>query len=56
MGSLDDPNADGWPTEALAEQAKEQLKGLGKLILHPGKIDGKSLRKFVTEDISFHSL
>ena len=54
--SLDDPNADGWPTEALAEQAKEQLKGLGKLILHPGKIDGKSLRKFVTEDISFHSL
>lgn len=56
MDRLDDPNADGWPTEALAEQAKEQLKGLGKLILHPGKIDGKSLRKFVTEDISFQAL
>ena len=25
MDRLDDPNADGWPTEALAEQAKEQI-------------------------------
>ena len=34
MDRLDDPNADGWPTEALAEEAKQQLKGLGKLILN----------------------
>ncbi len=56
MDLLDDPNADGWPTEALAEEAKQQLKGLGKLILNPGKINGESLREFVTDTVSFHSL
>ena len=56
MESLDDPNADGWPTEALAEQTKEQLKGLGKLILNPEKIDRKTLRQFVTADMSFNAL
>jgi hypothetical protein len=56
MDRLDDPNADGWPTEALAEEAKQQLKGLGKLILNPGEINSESLRQFVSDDISFHSL
>ena len=56
MESLDDPNADGWPTEALAKQAKEQLKGIGKLILNREKIDRKTLRQFITEDISFNTL
>ncbi|MDG1151554.1 MAG: VCBS repeat-containing protein [Akkermansiaceae bacterium] len=56
MNLLDDPNADGWPTEALAEEAKQQLKGLGKLILNPGEINSESLRQFVSDDISFHSL
>ena len=56
LDSLDDPNADGWPTEALAEQAKQQLKGLGKLILHPEKLDGDALRQFVSEDFSFNTL
>lgn len=56
MDRLDDPNADGWPTEALAEEAKQQLKGLGKLILNPEEINSDSLRQFVSDDISFHSL
>ena len=56
MDRLDDPNADGWPTEALAEEAKQQLKGLGKLILNPGEINSESLRQFVSDGISFHSL
>jgi len=56
MEQLDDPTADGWPTEVLAEQAKEQLKSLGKLILHPDKIDAGALRKFVADDVSFHPL
>ena len=56
MDRLDDPNADGWPTEALAEQAKQQLKGLGKLVLHPEKLDADALRQFVSEDFSFNTL
>ena len=55
MERLDDPNADGWPTEALAEQAKQQLKSLGKLVLHPEKLDRKALRKYVSDDFAFHS-
>ncbi|MFT5407559.1 MAG: hypothetical protein ACI9NC_000264 [Verrucomicrobiales bacterium] len=56
MDSLDDPSSDGWPTEALSAQAKEQLKGLGKLILHPEQLDGAALRQFVSSDFSFNTL
>ncbi len=56
MDLLDDPKADGWPTEALAEEAKQQLKGLGKLILNPEKLTPESLGEFATDDISFHAL
>ena len=52
MDLLDDPNADGWPTEALAEEAKQQLKGLGKSILNPGEIKSESLRQFVSDDVT----
>lgn len=56
MDQLDDPNSDGWPTEALSEQAKEQLKRLGKLILHPEERDDAALRQIVAEDVSFDGL
>ncbi len=32
---MDDPNKDGWVTEEFHDQAKKQLKKLGKLIAHP---------------------
>ena len=56
MEVLDNPDADGWPTETLAEEAKQQLKALGKLILNPKKINAESLSQIVSDDISFHTL
>jgi hypothetical protein len=56
MERLDDPSADGWPSEALSEHAKEQLKRLGKMILHPGQMDDAALRQIVAEGFSFNGL
>ncbi|MFP6858605.1 MAG: VCBS repeat-containing protein [Roseibacillus sp.] len=56
MEHLDDPSADGWPSEVLSEQAKDQLKRLGKLILHPGQRDDAALRQIVAEGFSFDGL
>ena len=56
MERLDDPSADGWPSEALSEHAKEQLKRLGKIILHPGQMDDAALRQIVAEGFSFNGL
>ena len=53
MEVLDDPGSDGWPTEVLGAQAKDQLKELGKLILNPSKRDGKALRAILVENVSF---
>ncbi len=56
MEHLDDPSADGWPSEMLSEHAKDQLKRLGKLILHPGQRDDAALRQIVAEGFSFDGL
>ena len=34
------PARDGWDTEVFASQVTKQLKTLGKLLAHPGEIDG----------------
>jgi len=41
---IDDPATDGWNTEVFASQATKQLKTLGKLLAHPGEIDGAAGR------------
>ena len=56
MEHLDDPSADGWPSEVLSEHAKDQLKRLGKMILHPGQMDDAALRQIVAEGFSFNGL
>ena len=56
MERLDDPSADGWPSEALSEDAKKQLKRLGKMILYEGKREEAALRQIVAEGFSFNGL
>jgi len=38
-----DPSGDGWGTEAFYEEAKPQLKALGKLLAHPQELDAEEL-------------
>lgn len=56
MDRLDNPEADGWPTEVLAEEAKQQLKLLGKFILNPEKFEEEKLQEIVTQELSFQLL
>jgi hypothetical protein len=53
---IDDPAQDGWDTEVFAEQATEQLKKLGKMLLDPQTIGAAELGHFVTEDFSCERL
>lgn len=56
MDLLDDPSTDGWPTEQLAEDAKMQLKELGRWIVNPGEREPLPLGEIVTEGIAFGAL
>src|SRR5688572_8646333 len=38
-----DPSGDGWGTEAFYEEAKPQLKALGKLLAHPQELDAEEV-------------
>ncbi len=48
----DDPAADGWTTEVLHSAVKQQLKGLGKLLEDPEKLDLDHLQPYATDDVS----
>jgi len=37
--AMDDPSQDGWTTELFNSQANKQLKIIGKLVLHPEKLE-----------------
>ena len=47
---MDNPRADGWNTEVLGEQAEEQLKALGKLIVHPEQLEAARLEALVVPE------
>ena len=49
----DNPAADGWTTEAFHQDAKAQLKRLGKLVSHPHEVSADSVQPLVDE--SFQS-
>ncbi|MEO1999390.1 MAG: VCBS repeat-containing protein [Planctomycetaceae bacterium] len=47
---LDDPQRDGWDTEVLAQQAKDQLKKLAGLLRDTDNLDVAHAASFVTDD------
>ncbi len=47
---MDDPGQDGWESEALEQEAKAQLKALGKLIVHPGDPETPALESLVVPE------
>ncbi len=49
----DNPEVDGWDTEAFQDEAKKQLKLIGKELAAPNRMTAASLSGLVTED--FHS-
>ena len=49
---MDDPDADGWETEARVQQAEKQLKMLGKMPIHADRIELQQLDSLVTDDFS----
>ncbi|MCH2178337.1 MAG: VCBS repeat-containing protein [Mariniblastus sp.] len=46
----DNPEVDGWDTEAFQGEAKTQLKQLGKLFSHPDEIDSEHLTPLLMEE------
>lgn len=49
---IDNPSADGWDSEVLAEAAKKQLNHLGELIVDPGPADPAELATIVAESFA----
>ncbi|WP_339136818.1 MAG: VCBS repeat-containing protein [Candidatus Electrothrix sp. GW3-4] len=47
--STDDPSQDGWATEVFNSQADQQLKKIGKMILHPEKL-GEHLVELIDKE------
>lgn len=52
----DNPEADGWTTEAFHLDAKGQLKKLGKLLAHPDELTGEHLTELVLPDVQWGRL
>jgi hypothetical protein len=48
---LDDPESEGWHTEAFNVVANKQLKALGQLIIYPEHLSAEQLKKVVTETV-----
>ncbi|MGI9427464.1 MAG: FG-GAP repeat domain-containing protein [Bythopirellula sp.] len=49
---IDDPTKDGWDTEALASQVKQQLELLGKFLAHPGDMEADNVENLITADFA----
>ena len=47
---VDNPEADGWDTEAFQAEAKKRLKELGKQLSHPGQLSAEQLAGLVGEN------
>ncbi len=53
---IDNPAADGWPTEIFNQRANRQLKKIGNFIAHPEQLTQKNLKPLLTPEFSCSTL
>ena len=52
----DDPNQDGWDTEAFSRAAEKQLKELARILSHPEKLEVAQVEGLLREEFACDSL